>query len=273
MNAKKYALFLTALCFLYSCEYELLPTYSGQDQIFFRYADEGMAINRVDSTVIKFGYDPEMKTDSTIRIGVQVMGAVTDFDRRVNFIMVDSSSTAKPGDVELLHDRSMLPEGTNIVYISIKLHNTDALNDTMLLASIKLVENEFFKADYEISSRFSATEREQKNAVRFRVWFDNSSDVPNMWFTYARRFNSFFGPYSRVKFDFMCQVIPGASREYFTYLPDEDPGTAWRERFPMSLMGAWARRLNTALAEYEREHGAPLLDENGNEVRGSTTYI
>jgi hypothetical protein len=230
-----------------------------------------------DSVVVKFGYDAVIKSDSVIKISVKVMGSVVDYDRPVNFILVDSTSTARlGGDVELLTDRSFVPADSISGNIYVKLHNTENLNDTSLVASLRLIENEHFKADYHFT-RYADVNRDSIiMSTQIRVRFDNGSEMPNMWAnpTTKMYFDMIFGSYSRVKFTLMCQILPGCTREYFTYASGENPQTVFSARFPMGLLAAWARGLNTYLTTYKSEHdGIPLYDENGNEVKSGTMFI
>jgi hypothetical protein len=259
---------------LYSCQYEALPTYSGIDQIYFSYSDSlrlgTVDFIQTDSVVIQFGYDAVIKSDSIVGIGVNVMGNVVDYDRPVRFMLVDSTSTALRGrDVDLLPDRSLVPAGKNTGKIYIKLYNTDNLNETSLLASLRLLENEYFKTDYRLTPVDYINSEGKMVSTEYRVRFDNANERPNLWAnpTTSVFFDMVFGTYSRVKFTLMCQILPGCTREYFTYGPDENPMTVFNERFPIGLMAGWARGLNSYLAAYKEEHNdTPLCDENGKEI-------
>jgi len=287
---KKYLTILAILPFLYSCEHETLPTYSGIDNIYFNAYDPvrlndfpnfltvksgSDSINTLFSSV-KFGYDPVIKTDSVISLMVKVLGSVTDYDRPVNFILSDSWSSAQLGkDIELLTDRSFVPAGSITGNIYIKLHNSEWLNDNEHIATLRLAENEFFKTDYT-RTRFTSINRDEKfMSTQFLVQFDSMNETPNLWAhsTYGANISLFFGKYSRVKFAAMCEVLPGCTREYFTYEPDENPQTVFLERFPTGLMTGWARGFYLYLLYYEEINGEPLLDENGEEVKNGVYQL
>lgn len=276
LKIKHYLAVLTALLILYSCKYETLPTYSGIDQIYFAYAD--ISPYRSDSLIVRFGYDAVMKDDSIIGITVKVMGSVTDYVRLVDFVLVDSMSTAKLGrDVDLLHEFSIVPPNSVYGLIAVRLKNTEALlNDVTLTAMFRLVENEFFKTDYTRTSNTTINNQGRIVSTQFHVLFDNANEMPNMWAhpTWGQQLTNFLGPYSRVKFAFMCEVLPGCTREYFTYGSDENPQTVFNTRFELGLIAGWARTLHICLERYKEEHdGEPLRDENGQEVRSGTAYI
>ncbi|MDR0506405.1 MAG: DUF4843 domain-containing protein [Dysgonamonadaceae bacterium] len=262
----------------YSCQYEALPTYSGTDQIYFSYSDSlrDGSIYGADSLLVQFGYDAVIKSDSIVGIGVNVMGNVVNYDRRVSFIMIDSTSTAIRGkDVELLPDLSLIPAGKNTGKIYIKLYNTENLKGKSLMVSLRLIENEYFKTDYRLTPVDYINSEGKIVSTEYRVRFDNSSEKPNMWANPSTSiyFDMVFGTYSRVKFTLMCQILPGCTREYFTYGQNENPMTVFSARFPTGLMAGWARGLNSYLIAYKDEHGGvPLYDENGNEVTSGEMF-
>jgi len=268
-----------------ACEYETLPTYSGIDQIYFEFADvEAGARSVGNSRTIKFGYDDIMKSDSIVRIRVKVMGTVTDFIRPVSFELDESINYEDEAndngdikivqigrDIELLHNESFIPAGSITGVISVKLHNTDFLNDITFAAPLRLVENEHFKTDYTHTR--SAYINEIYNfdvGTMFYLYFDNASEMPNLWAhpSYFQHFTNAFGPYSRKKFELMTQVLTGCTREYFTYLPHENPTTVFSDRFPIMVMTAWGRAFSIFLREYELQHGEPMLEEDGTVMEG-----
>jgi hypothetical protein len=263
-----------SLLFLYACEYETLPTYSGIDNVYFRFAYDG---SLVDSTTVMFGYDLKPKTDSIVLIGVKAMGAVTDYNRPVSFELDESKSTAKLGrDVLLVPQVSMIRAGSTTGYVCIVVFNNEMLSDgNSLVAALRIVENEYFKADY-VRNRSRFTGRNSNMvATEYRVRFNNTNERPNMWTPAAREndFNNAFGPYSREKFRLMCEILPGCSWEYFTYGPDESPSTVFTRNFPMALVTGWARTLHFYLQYYKEVHGEPLLDENGKEITSGAAFV
>jgi len=265
-----------AVVFLYACEYETLPTYSGVDNVYFSYAAVGGGGSVVDSTSIMFGYDMIPRADSLITIGVRILGSVTDYPRPVDFVL-EQRSTAQLGiDVELLHDRSVVPAGSINGRIVIKLINNESLeNGASLTAAIRLIENEHFKVDYTFSERFRANSNFWNyNATRYRVWYNNNNERPNMWTpgAFESSFTHAFGSYSREKFRLMCEVLPGCSWEYFTYGPNETPLSVFDRNFPTALLTGWSRAFHAYLENYKEVHGEPLRDENGEEIRSGTAF-
>jgi hypothetical protein len=275
-----------------SCEYETLPTYSGEDQIYFRYADyDQNNINAlVNYTMVNFGYDPVIKTDSTIKISVKIMGKVVDYDRPVSFVLDEeladtlsyTSDGSKVGDaaqlgedVELLLDQSFVPAGKTIGSIVIKLKNTARLKDSNLVAAIQLVENTYFKADYKTTRIKYVNDEGKIVGTQYLVLFDNRNDAPNLWVypSTKQSLDRMFGAYSTKKFKLICELF-GLNREYFTYDPEtETASTVFGARFPIALAMGWATAFNRYLDEYKTIHGEPILEEDGTEMKGSASWF
>jgi len=275
-NQKFFLTLVAVFPLLFSCEYETLPTYSGVDQIYFANYDVPSGNTSVtNGRIVKFGYDDVIKADSTITILVKVMGSITDFPRSVDFILDETKSSAKLGrDIELLHERSLVPAGVNTGRIVVKLKNTEALDDTLLVATLRLVENEFFKTDYIRTPSKYVNEHFKFESTEYLVLFDNAFEMPNLWAhpTHGAQITTAFGKYSRKKFELMCQVLPGCSRAYFTYKEGENPQTVFNSRFPIGVISAWARALHNYLLEYYEKNGEWLLDENGEVIESGSAF-
>ncbi|MDR0414066.1 MAG: DUF4843 domain-containing protein [Prevotellaceae bacterium] len=268
-NITKLALLLATLAC--SCEYEKLPTYSGQDQIYFAYAD-GMSINMTDEQFLHFGYDEPMKPETTLYVSVKVMGSVADVDRPVSFVLVDSQSTARMNrDLELLPALSLVPAGKALGVVAIKLKNTTALRDTVLEATFRLVENECFHTDYT-KTRYPNVNSEGKIvSTVYRVRFDNAASMPRLWVENLDKCTQMFGEFSEVKFDLMCRLL-GFDKSYFSYDDGEDPLVLFDARINLYSQ-SWVRTVNRYLNEYREINGRPMVDEHGKEVKMGTSSI
>lgn len=252
-----------------SCEYEKLPTYSGQDQIYFAYADD--VLSMVDELFVHFGYDEPMKPETTLYVGVKVMGSIADVDRPVSFVLVDSLSTATPGrDVELLPELSLVPAGKELGLIALKLKNTAALRDTVLAIGIRLVENESFHADYTKTRFSNVNSSEEKKIVstEYRVRFDNANIIPRLWFENLEKCNAIFGEFSNTKFELMCSLL-GFDRSYFSYT-EGNPEELFTARINLYSL-SWIQTMNRYLNEFREKHGYALRDEYGNEIKMGST--
>ncbi|MDR3219737.1 MAG: DUF4843 domain-containing protein [Dysgonamonadaceae bacterium] len=264
---KRYIQFvlLSMALFVCSCEYEKLPTYSGNDEIYFRYASEYYATEVIDSLYIHFGYDVKIKDDSICRIPVRVMGNLVDYDRPVQFILVDTSSTATEGvDVELLLAESFVPAGSRNGNIVVRLKNTSNLDGKELKAVFRLVENNYFKVDYTTTRHAYINDEGKIIATEYRIMFDNASDMPNLWAYYdAARFRPYLGIYTEKKFRLICELC-NLDRAYFSYDPQvETASAAFTLKFPIQIFTMICRTLNRYLTNYLETNGEPLLEDDG----------
>jgi hypothetical protein len=253
-----------------SCEYEKLPTYSGQDQIYFAYADDG-STNTANELFVHFGYDEPMKPETTLYVSVKVMGSLADVDRPVSFVLVDSLTTATPGrDVELLPEQSFVPAGKVLGSVAVKIKNTAALYDTVFRASIRLVGNEYFHADYT-KTRFPSINTEGKIvSTEYHLQFDNASEMPRLWIENLEACTQMFGEYSNVKFELMCRLL-GFDREYFSYEDGEGSADDLFATRISSYAISWNQTVNQYLNRYEETYGFRMLDENGKEIKMGLT--
>lgn len=263
-----------------SCDHDKLDTYSGQDDICFRYALATTPLTETpikdsilnDSIIVRFGYDEIMKSDSIIKIKMQLLGNLKSYDRPINFIVDADSSTAKLGeDIELLHDRSIIYANNSVGYIYVKLKNTKKLENTMIVAELKTAPNEFFIAKHEETADKKINEDGKIKANRIRVFFDASFDMPNLWVDAKVRFDRLFGDYSKVKLDFICEILE-LDQSYFSYdtvaaqAEKLTPLDIFNSRFPAGAASGWKMLLENELRAYKEKHGEALIDENGEYV-------
>lgn len=276
---KNITIIISLLLFLglSSCQESTTDVYPVKADLFFHYsltagpwdADDQKPTYVRDSTIVRFGYDEILKEDSIIRMKMRLIGPYADFDRPINFVLVDSMSTAKLGeDIELLYDESFMLANDRTGYIYVKLKNTEKLRNTELIAAIRTAPNEYFIAKYDSiqeGEKHKVSEKTKSNT--FRIRFNCIKDKPNLWAANELKFKQRgFGDYSNVKLDFIMEQLH-LDYEYFTYDPSaEDPDVIFSNRFPIGLINGWKIVLELALEKYERDHGAPMKDENGNNV-------
>lgn len=252
--------------FVTACDHDKLETYSGKEQVYFSFADEAGTYNVIDSVIIRFGYDEIPKTDSTIAVRTKIMGLVRDYERPVNFTLVDSLSTVKLGeDVELLFDRSCIQANSIYGSVYVKLINTDKLTDSTLVAAIRTMPNDYFFADYDLTRHGSINDDGRIKGNVYKIYFDAKNEMPNLWVDMITRFTTVFGDYSLVKLEFICEALE-IGREYFTYDPETETAQDVFNARIGSYSIAWGLILNRRLKQYEDEHGERLKDEHGNEV-------
>lgn len=255
-------LVMSTVTFL-SCDDNELVTYNSDANIYFNYPLES-STKGIDSVYVLTGIDSPVKTDSIIQVKVKLMGKFADYDRNINFTLVDTSSTAVLGrDIELLP--SVIPANSDIGYVRVKLKNSEE-SKKELLATLRLLPNDQFRTDYNNANIAYS------NFLEFRVFYTSRADMPNLWAALPKYFGM-FGDYSHVKFDLICEVCK-IDREFFTYDPSVETATeAFSSRNIGVLSWTWIRAINRYLDEYNTKNGGPLLDENKEEVKMGSGYI
>jgi hypothetical protein len=270
---KKKLLTIMIATVLSSCGYDRLPVYEDVDRIYFEFASLTMAQLRdqkidwahPDRVQVRFGYDKAPKQDSTVQIAVKVMGRAVSYDRPVTVALIDKESSAVEGvDFEILP--SVIPANSLTGTLNVRLMNTDTLQTATLLARLRLTPNAHFHVDYtqvKVSDGISATE--------YSVYFDARHDMPGLWAdaTSGARLKIYFGEYSEKKLELMC-LVWGFTRDHFEYDSETYATTmeCLEARIPSSVssLGGYFITLNHYVLNWEKEHGVPLLDENGRRV-------
>lgn len=261
-----YSITLFAGLILTSCDYSDLDTYSGKNDVHFK---TGVDINANEpeiSKVYHLGYDNII--DSIITIKTLIIGDTKNYDRPINFGLVDSLSTGKVGeDVEFLYDRSFVKANSHKGVITVKLLETERSNASRIKLTFKILPNEHFTAEYSGIVNIN-TAKAGINYNISRLYFDSNHDMPILWADAENYFKRLFGEFSKVKYKFILETL-GFSEELFYYDPeiDDNPEALAESRFPRLASYAWIMLLNRTLKEYENEHGEKLKDENGLEVK------
>ncbi|KAA6347658.1 hypothetical protein EZS27_004875 [termite gut metagenome] len=269
MKTTNIALFISLLILLASCDHDSLPTYKDVDRIYFQYAGNPITAGTSDQVKINLGYDNPIKSDSIVRVKVKLMGHLSDVDRPFKCGVISQESSAVQGeDVEILF--SVIPAGKEVGDLLIKVKNSTKIETTTLLARIRLLPNEYFHVDYTQTYPVSST----KNGLEYNIYFDCKTDMPSLWAdpSGGARLTQYFGKYSNVKFDLICEVC-GVTREYFMHNPEiESAIDVVNARIPTAVSWGWISQINRYLTAYKNSHdGEPLRDENGEEIKMGLT--
>jgi hypothetical protein len=266
---KKNSVLLTSLFLLLAaaCSHDTLPVYEDVDRVFFKWARPTNDVMEIvgkssDQIKVNLGYDNPVKNDSTIFVEVSMMGFVSDQNRPISAEVIKNESSAVEGhDIEILP--SFIPAGEVEGKLGIKVKNSEKLTNTTLMARLRLAPNEYFHVDYT-QTRVSGN----KNGLEYNVYFDAKADMPSLWAdaSAAVQLNAYFGPYSNVKLQVICEVC-GFTRDYFMH----DPGTenaldVLNARLPATVAMGLISQVNRYLKQYEKENGEPLKDENGSVI-------
>lgn len=244
-----------------SCDYSDLDTYSGRNDIHFETGVD-LNANEEQTKVYHLGYDNII--DSIITIKTLIIGDTKNYDRPINFGLIDSLSTGKVGeDVEFLYDRSFVKANSHKGEITVKLLETERSNASRIKLTFKILPNEHFTAEYSGIANIN-TAKAGINYNISRLYFDSNHDMPILWADAEDHFKMMFGQFSKVKYKFILETLR-FSEDLFYYDPgiEKDPMALAENRFPSQASFAWVMLLNRTLKEYEDEHGEKLKDENG----------
>lgn len=255
-----------------SCGDHELHTYDDVARIYFKYADTSSFGESDDQTTINMGYDVPLKDDSLIRIPIKLMGRMSDVDRDVKAVVLAEESTAVEGeDIEIVS--ASLPADSIYGNVTVRLKRTENIAKATLYARICLRSNDNFHTDYSTSKKDGSI----RNGLIYTVFFTALAEKPSLWAASASsaRLKSVFGDYSNTKMNAIYEAC-GVTREYFELDPaDNDPSglTTYDKRFTREVSFGMVSLTNRYLARYKEEHGEPLMDENGQEVKTGVPSI
>ncbi|MDR1502081.1 MAG: DUF4843 domain-containing protein [Prevotella sp.] len=273
---KKIILFISVVAFtLVSCDYDTLPTYVDVDRVYFEFAtfsreelgNRQIAVEDVDKIQIAFGYDNPIKSDSIININVKLLGRTASEDRPITAEIIAGESTAlTTEDIEILP--SVIPAGSVVGTLNIKLNNTEKIKTSTLMARVRLTPNPSFHVDY---THVNVKTSSSKSGIELNIYFDAKTEMPNLWADPGGKaiIERFFGPYSNKKLEVICLAC-GFTREYFIFDPAVDgTGSSVAEKRITSVMAYFMIiSVNNYLENWKKSHeGEPLRDENGQEVK------
>lgn len=249
-----------------SCGDNEIMTYEDVARIYFKYADTSSFGESDDQILVNMGYDVPLKEDSIIEIPIKLMGRTADVDRDVKAVILANESTATEGeDIEIIS--ASLPAHEIYGSVKVKLNRTENITKNTLYARICLRSNDNFHTDYNTSKTDAST----RNGLIYTVYFTALAEKPSLWAASgsAARLNSVFGEYSNGKLNAICEAC-GVTRAYFDIDPADNDATGvttYNKRFPNEVLFGLISMTNRYLTKYKEEHGEPLMDEYGNEVK------
>ena len=258
-----------------SCADEDLMTYEDVPRIYFKYADASSSDfgENEDQITVNMGYDRPLKNDSIIKIPIKLMGRVSETDRAVKVVMIPEESTATEGeDIEILS--AYLPANSIFGNVEVRLKRTEAVDNEMLFARIRLASNENFHTDYSTSRYDKGNNR---NGLIYSIYFTALAEKPSLWAASysSMTLESTFGAYSNAKMNVIYEAC-GVTREYFEIDPEDNDPTGketFTKRFSREVSFGMISLINRYLVKYKEEHGEPLVDEFGEEVKTTLPSI
>lgn len=269
MKKNNILLTVSVLLLASACSYDTLPTYEDVDRVFFKWAGLANSFKEQmegssDLIKVNLGYDNPVKSDSTILIGVSMMGHVSGQDRPISAELLENESTAIAGqDIEILP--SFIPAGKVEGQLAVRVKNSEKLSNTTLTAKIRLVPNEYFHTDYTLAYTPTGSLSKEKTGLEYNILFDAKIEMPSLWADLGAglMLTTYFGTYSNVKLQVICDVC-GLTAAYFMHDPNTEKALdVLNARFSTGIVMGMISQVNRYLTQYRKEHGEPLKDENG----------
>lgn len=161
---------------LFACKEDEIKTYDGREFIYFgsnRY-DNGQ-IYWPDSTMYNFFFLPV--PDTTIRIPVFCGGTVADVDREFAFDVEVLAGT--PGADFIIPGQHIMPAGSSVGYIPVKLINTEALEGNKFGVKLTLKANENFATN--MLEIYENSLRDTIDRLTYKVEWDLKVSQPAGW--------------------------------------------------------------------------------------------
>ncbi|WP_290540489.1 DUF4843 domain-containing protein [Alistipes sp.] len=199
----------------------------------FTYTDTARINFTSDSLYFSFGAEPFSITDTTLRIGVEIIGTPVGYDREFRIGIDASRTTAQAGiHYDPLPSDPVLPAGASAMSLPIRIHRLRLEDDKVHTLSIYMEECANFKLGV---SEYTS----------LRVCFTNRLDCPNWWNELSRwigeydirKYQKFIELYGRPVSDqdirenkFAILRVFKEVREYFARHPEYGvlfPDTEW----------------------------------------------
>ena len=242
MRTKSIKYYLAAFCA--GCSFFVVATTSCSTDEDFYYQDEPRVrlvgektwAAGTDSVNFSFVAYQASFVEKEILVEAQIMGDVADRDRTVN-ISVDDARTTADASMYSVPQSAIIPANQTKGTFTVTLKRNVVLQSKSVRLYIKVVESSDFKPGVN-----------EENHLTF-IWTDVLSK-PNNW----AELEPFFGQYSNTKYRFMLENLG-------------DEGELSANTMSWAKLNSLRIRFQNAVNEYNAAHpGAPLTDENGNEV-------
>lgn len=142
----KIFIIIFAFITLLACQEEKIEPYSGDSYVYF-------SKKNTDSTTFSFAYDATM-TKSIVKIPVEIISGVRDYDREYKVVFLPEESTAIEGQhFTKLEGLQSIKAGNIVDSLSIEVLKADDISDKVVEAVFEIVDSEEFKAGFPTRSK------------------------------------------------------------------------------------------------------------------------
>lgn len=243
-----------------SCEKDM-DSYSGQEGLYFDvqytntpwFTNPDMWAHQIYS-LVKFTTMPEGVNEAELKLKVNVVGSMKDYDRPFEVRVVADSTTAILGtEYKDLSEHCVVKAGETCGYVTLKVMRTERMLNENVQIQIELLPNEYFSLPYtyleKIPGRYSellTLYSTNKDPRIHNIFVTDIMMQPKYFSSY------YFGEFSRKKMELMLVVYPDA-----TFSDYEN-----NETMPTIKMAIIAEEMAKYLINSFKS-GNPITDEDG----------
>ncbi len=263
---KKYILYsiglLMTVMAVQACKQDTLMTFNHQPSAYFSWLDDDKSRLR-DSTEVKFVLIPD--AEFTVNIPVKVTGALSDVDRQVAFMVVDTNTTALAQHYDL-PEFVTIPAGKVEGNLSVRINRTadlSAQGAQVVKLTLRLLPNEQFNTDYR--EKLNTTTKKSRQVLNYSIYISDILVKPLWWGDETGTATSaVFGTYSKLKFLTICQAngFPPAFLDGTEEWNGITLGTDLRNAGNLTnYLQPAGKRTTVWLNRYAAENGTPFMDD------------
>ncbi len=245
-------LLLVVISGVMSCSKNETPVFDAENaslNIWF-----GQTNTVLDSTTYNYSYTLD---EGSLTFIARVVGIPVDYDRTFTLEVVDGDIQEAEGSyrIETYTMPAGMVETECLLYFDTsKLKDKNSFSESDGHLHFRLVENERFGVGTE-------------NMRELVVVLKNYLAEPDEWNTQVypySKWSTYFGTYSKVKYQFMIQEL--GIMEFHIYTSAVVPYDEETKEMSINYAKYLNEVLTNALDEYEEIHGERLMDEFGREV-------
>lgn len=238
---KKLSYFLLAAMGLVSCSQNETMDYALDGRVYFNETYVENAITKISHEQnYSFALKHSAVMVDTMKVTVQLMGNVTDYDRAFKAVAVADSTTAQsPVHYEILP--GVIPAGEYKAPLQVLVKRTADTKDKSVTLLLKLVDTD----DLHVGNA---------NALTYRLNWGDILMKPANWPYY-------FGTYSVNKYRFAIDVLGLTDWPQATRFQDG----AVEGVYTQGELMWFATQLNEAYAEYRKTNGPIYVDDDAEE--------
>ena len=227
---------LLAVSALTGCSTDEIDTFNGGAQVYFeRVAGSGTA----DSLTYSFAVQPAGLMTDIVEIPIVVTGEAAGYDRKVNIEVAPDLSTATEGDEYTLQP-AIIPAGAFKGVLKVEVRRTPAISEKERHVTFRILPSEGLGID--VNPKW----------IDYKLKINDILTRPPRW---VYECQPYFGVYSKIKYRFIIDTLG------IWNFPDSGENAISRGQ-----MYFYQDKMKSALMQWEKDNGGPMLDENGNKI-------